>query len=58
MSNLRDILKGEYKDSPGVILQSADLQKLSLNGGPLLSLEDESLSFSDQNWQTANASKK
>jgi len=57
-NNLRDILKGEYKDWSGVILRSVDLQKFPLKWATLLGLENECVFFSDQNRQAASPSKK
>ncbi|CAN5475298.1 hypothetical protein BH20VER3_BH20VER3_21770 [soil metagenome] len=46
-NQLRDILKGEYKDWAAVILRSVDLQKFPLRWASLLGPEGECVFFSD-----------
>ena len=50
-NNLRDILKGEYRDWAPVILRSVDLQKFPLKWATLLGLENECVFFSDHDRQ-------
>jgi len=57
-NNLRDILKGEYKDWAPVILRNIDLPKFPLKWATLLGLENECVFFSDHDRQKSSAGKK
>lgn len=52
-ANLRDILKGEYRDWAPLILRSVDLQKFPLKWATLLGLDNECVFFSDHDRQKA-----
>ncbi len=47
-NNLKDILKGEYKDWAALILRTVDLKKFPLNFATLLGLENECVLFSNE----------